>query len=108
MLRLMRIKRAASGLVAAQRYAARRCPQWHMNHSVAFPGLQAPAAGFDEPFAMLGACHERVRRSLALLQRLVEHAAAHGADAQARDAARDCCATSRRPRRDTTRTRSVT
>lgn len=53
------------------------------------PGLHSPAAGFDEPFEVLGACHDRVRRSLALLQRLVEHVARHGADAQARDAARD-------------------
>ncbi len=49
----------------------------------------APAAGFDEPFEMLGACHDRVRRSLALLQRLVTHLAANGADASARDAAGD-------------------
>lgn len=49
----------------------------------------SPAAGFDEPFAMLHACHERVERSLALLERLAAHLAQHGADAQARDAARD-------------------
>jgi hemerythrin-like domain-containing protein len=53
---------------------------------VIFP---SPAAGFDEPFAMLHACHERVERSLALLERLAAHVAQHGADAQARDAARD-------------------
>lgn len=51
--------------------------------------LPTPGAGFDAPFEMLGACHERVQRSLALLQRLQAHLAAHGADAQARDAARD-------------------
>lgn len=49
----------------------------------------APAAGFDEPFAMLAACHERVERSLRLLERLAEHVPAHGADEQARSAARD-------------------
>lgn len=49
----------------------------------------APAAGFDQPFEMLGACHERVRRSLALLQRLMEHLERHGADAAARGAAAD-------------------
>ncbi|MEW6704732.1 MAG: hemerythrin domain-containing protein [Pseudomonadota bacterium] len=54
-----------------------------------FPGLHTPAAGFDQPFEMLAACHERVRRSLSLLQRLVSHVRVHGADAQARDAARD-------------------
>jgi hemerythrin-like domain-containing protein len=47
-----------------------------------------PASGFDEPFEMLVACHERVRRSLALLLRLGEHLQRHGADAQACDAAR--------------------
>ncbi|MED5619444.1 hemerythrin domain-containing protein [Ideonella sp. BN130291] len=55
----------------------------------AFPGLHSPAAGFDQPFDMLAACHDRVRRSLALLERLLPHLQAHGPDAQARDAARD-------------------
>jgi hemerythrin-like domain-containing protein len=49
----------------------------------------APAAGFDQPFEMLEACHERVRRMLALLGRLRAHLAEHGADAPAREAARD-------------------
>ncbi len=48
-----------------------------------------PGAGFDAPFDMLAACHERVERSLALLERLAAHLPAHGADAAARDAARD-------------------
>ncbi|MFT7773176.1 hemerythrin domain-containing protein [Roseateles sp.] len=48
-----------------------------------------PAVGFDQPFEMLLACHERVQRSLELLLRLQAHAATHGADEQARDAARD-------------------
>lgn len=48
-----------------------------------------PAVGFDEPFEMLAACHERVRRSLDLLQRLQTHVVQHGVDAQARDAAAD-------------------
>ena len=34
---------------------------------------RAPAAGFDQPFEMLSACHERVQRSLQLLMRLLEH-----------------------------------
>jgi hemerythrin-like domain-containing protein len=38
---------------------------------------------------MLEACHERVERMLALLQRLREHLPGHGADADARQAARD-------------------
>jgi hemerythrin-like domain-containing protein len=49
----------------------------------------APAAGFDQPFEMLLACHERVHRMLALLLRLADHLAHHGADAQARQAAVD-------------------
>jgi hemerythrin-like domain-containing protein len=48
-----------------------------------------PGAGFDAPFEMLAACHERVERSLVLLERIAEHLVAHGADAQARAAARD-------------------
>jgi len=49
----------------------------------------SPAVGFDQPYEMLAACHERVERSLALLLRLAEHLRANGVDAQARDAARD-------------------
>jgi hemerythrin-like domain-containing protein len=50
---------------------------------------RSPAAGFEAPFEMLGACHERVERMLALLLRLRAHLAEHGPDAQAQDAARD-------------------
>lgn len=53
----------------------------HFHHS--------PAAGFDEPFEMLLACHERVQRMLGLLLRLAEHLGGHGADEQARQAAHD-------------------
>jgi hemerythrin-like domain-containing protein len=60
-----------------------------MSRSNVFPGLHSPAAGFDQPFDMLAACHDRVRRSLALLERLVQHLQDRGADAQARDASRD-------------------
>ena len=60
-----------------------------MRATSSLPGLHSPAAGFDEPFEVLAACHDRVRRSLDLLQRLVAHVDRHGADAQARDAARD-------------------
>ena len=35
-----------------------------------FPGVNAPGVGFEDPFAMLQACHERVQRTLALLERL--------------------------------------
>jgi hemerythrin-like domain-containing protein len=55
----------------------------------AFPGFAAPAAGFDEPMAMLHACHDRVRRSLDLLQRLAARVAEGRIDGAVRDAARD-------------------
>ena len=48
-----------------------------------------PSVGFDQPFEMLSACHERVQRSLALLGRLAAHLPKAGADPAARDAARD-------------------
>lgn len=49
----------------------------------------SPSAGFDDPFAMLAACHGRVERMLALLERLATHLPAHGCDRDAADAARD-------------------
>ena len=51
-------------------------------------GFRAPAAGFDDPVELWLACHERVRRFCRLLQRLPAHLAAHGADAEAQEAAR--------------------
>lgn len=56
---------------------------------IGLPGHSAPGVGFEAPFEMLDACHERVERMLRLLGKIREHLAAHGADAQARDAARD-------------------
>ncbi len=49
----------------------------------------APGAGFDDPFAMLLACHERVERMLGLLERLADHLRDKGPDAPARQAAAD-------------------
>lgn len=49
----------------------------------------SPGAGFDQPFEMLNACHERVRRSLALLQRLQDYLLDHANDEQSSQAARD-------------------
>lgn len=49
----------------------------------------SPGAGFDQPFEMLRACHERVQRSLDLLARLVVHVREHGADEPAARAAQD-------------------
>lgn len=56
---------------------------------VSLPGHRAPAVGFEAPFDMLDACHERVERMLRLLQRLREHLGTHALDQPARDAARD-------------------
>jgi hemerythrin-like domain-containing protein len=53
------------------------------------PLFASPSAGFDAPFEMLAACHERVERTLRLLERLGAHLRTHGADEQARSAARD-------------------
>src|SRR5205814_2154869 len=55
---------------------------------ISAPGAK-PAAGFEQPFEMLQACHERLEQMLALLQRLREHVRSHGSDEQARQAARD-------------------
>jgi hemerythrin-like domain-containing protein len=60
-----------------------------MSIPLSLSGMHGPAAGFDAPFELLAGCHDRVRRTLALLQRLAVHAARQGADAQARAAARD-------------------
>lgn len=53
------------------------------------PGFQSPAAGFEAPFDMLEACHERVHRMLALLARLQAHVQINGCDTQAQQAAQD-------------------
>jgi hemerythrin-like domain-containing protein len=53
------------------------------------PGFTSPAVGFDQPFEMLEACHERVQRSVDLLTRLAEHLHTVGNDAHARQAAAD-------------------
>ena len=50
-------------------------------------GFRAPAAGFDHPIEMWQACHERVKRMSALLQRLAQHLGKHGTDADARTTA---------------------
>ncbi|WP_454725395.1 hemerythrin domain-containing protein [Delftia acidovorans] len=55
----------------------------------AVPGWRAPGTGFDQPFEMLEACHERVLRMLALLDRLRVHLQTKGCDDSARQAARD-------------------
>lgn len=56
---------------------------------MAFPGFDTPAVGFEQPFELLAACHERVRCSLGLLDRLIAHIDHYGHDANARSAASD-------------------
>lgn len=53
------------------------------------PGFQSPAVGFEAPFEMLEACHERVQRMLGLLARLQAHLETVGCDDQAKQAAID-------------------
>ena len=51
--------------------------------------MPQPGASYAAPLDLLDACHQRVRRSLALLHRLSAHVAAHGADEDAARAATD-------------------
>ena len=61
-----------------------------MHHKPKMPQLiSTPAVGFEQPFELLEACHERVDRTLALLQRLVAHIDSRGHDASSRSAASD-------------------
>jgi hemerythrin-like domain-containing protein len=49
--------------------------------------LPAPAPGFDQPLAMLRACHERIQRQCATLAKLVAHLRSDGLTDSARQAA---------------------
>ncbi|HEY0064606.1 MAG TPA: pyridoxamine 5'-phosphate oxidase [Telluria sp.] len=49
--------------------------------------LPDSAPGFDQPIAVLKHCHDRIRKQLATLDKLLAHLPAHGADAQAQQAA---------------------
>jgi hemerythrin-like domain-containing protein len=51
--------------------------------------LIKPAPSFDEPVEMLKACHERIAAQCVTLGKLAAHLPLHGADAQARQAARN-------------------
>lgn len=50
--------------------------------------LGAAAPGFDRPLEVLEACHAPILKQCATLEKLLVHLPAHGADAQARQAAR--------------------
>jgi len=49
--------------------------------------VAAAAPGFDRPLDVLEACHGRIARQCATLDKLLAHLPKHGADAQARQAA---------------------
>ena len=49
--------------------------------------LPDSAPGFDQPIAVLKHCHDRIRKQLATLEKLLPHLPAHGADEQAQQAA---------------------
>jgi hemerythrin-like domain-containing protein len=57
--------------------------------SITMPGHRAPGAGFEAPFDMLGACHERVERMLRLLAKLQHRVRVRGWDDGVASAARD-------------------
>ena len=49
--------------------------------------LPAGAPGFDQPIAVLKHCHDKIRKQLATMEKLVPHLATRGADDEARQAA---------------------
>lgn len=49
--------------------------------------LPDAAPDFDQPIAVLKHCHDRIRKQLATLEKLLAHLPAHGADEAAREAA---------------------
>jgi hemerythrin-like domain-containing protein len=51
--------------------------------------LPTPAPGFDEPLAMLRACHERIQSQCATLAKLAAHLRSEGLTDSARQAAAD-------------------
>ncbi|CAN5306322.1 hemerythrin domain-containing protein [soil metagenome] len=50
--------------------------------------LFEPVPDFDQPIAVLKHCHDRIRKQIRIMQKLLPHLAAHGADDQARQAAK--------------------
>lgn len=57
--------------------------------NAALPPRDPPHGRFDEPFEMLEACHDRVRRNLVQMERLAARLPVHGCDAATAQAARD-------------------
>lgn len=50
--------------------------------------LFSNAPGFDQPLAVLKHCHDRIRKQLETLDKLLQHLPVHGADKQAGQAAK--------------------
>lgn len=61
--------------------------QWQTNPDIIVNTLFDSAPGFDQPLAVLKHCHDRIRRQLATLNKLVAHLPDHGADQDAKQAA---------------------
>ncbi|MEO8408452.1 MAG: hemerythrin domain-containing protein, partial [Oxalobacteraceae bacterium] len=51
-------------------------------------GLFTPVPGFDQPIAVLRHCHDRIRKQISTMQRLLSHLPQHGADIDAQQAAK--------------------
>ena len=52
------------------------------------PSLFDSAPGFDQPLAVLKHCHDRIRKQLATLDKLLNHLRDHGTDENAQQAAK--------------------
>lgn len=50
--------------------------------------LFTPVPGFDQPIAVLKHCHDRIRKQIGTMQRLLSHLPQHGADIDAQQAAK--------------------
>ena len=50
--------------------------------------LFTPVPGFDQPIAVLKHCHDRIRKQIGTMQRLLSHLPLHGADIDAQQAAK--------------------
>lgn len=50
--------------------------------------LFTPVPGFDQPIAVLKHCHDRIRKQIGTMQRLLSHLPQHGADVDAQQAAK--------------------
>lgn len=51
------------------------------------PSLIDTAPGFDQPIAMLKHCHDRIRKQITTLEKLLQHLSEYGADVEAQQAA---------------------